>query len=143
MVSTAGNCIGNHMRQQSSCLHLVTRADFWALAGPGRVPLPVLVKYVALCVLRLVTDQVALMRWIYQMYLFLLMLIWASFTLSQTLLVIWAVVEVMPSWLRSPDVVVLGRASASKSVQAPCTLVPSDGVFGRFDLAALRNCHTF
>jgi hypothetical protein len=28
-------------------------------------------------------------------------------------------------------------------VSAPFVLVPSDGVFGPFDLAALRNCHTF
>jgi hypothetical protein len=27
-------------------------------------------------------------------------------------------------------------------VTAPFVLVPSDGVFGRFDLAALRGCHT-
>jgi hypothetical protein len=33
-------------------------------------------------------------------------------------------------------------ASASKWVSAPSVLVPSDGVFGRFDLAALRGCHS-
>jgi hypothetical protein len=27
-------------------------------------------------------------------------------------------------------------------LSAPFLLVPSDGVFGRFDLAALRGCHT-
>jgi hypothetical protein len=27
-------------------------------------------------------------------------------------------------------------------VLAPFVVVPSDGVFGRFDLAALRSCHT-
>jgi hypothetical protein len=33
--------------------------------------------------------------------------------------------------------VVVGRTSG----QAPSALFPSDGVFGRFDLAALRGCH--
>jgi hypothetical protein len=28
------------------------------------------------------------------------------------------------------------------AISAPFVLVPSDGVFGRFDLAALRGCHT-
>jgi hypothetical protein len=39
-------------------------------------------------------------------------------------------------------VVVVGRTSASGWVSVPCVLVPSDGVFGRSDLAALRGCHT-
>jgi hypothetical protein len=39
-------------------------------------------------------------------------------------------------------VVCVVRTSASGSVQAPFVLVPSDGVFGRFDLAALRSCRT-
>jgi hypothetical protein len=38
--------------------------------------------------------------------------------------------------------VVVGRTSASGSVSAPFVLVPSDGLFGRFDLAALRGCNT-
>jgi hypothetical protein len=33
-------------------------------------------------------------------------------------------------------------SSPSGWVSAPFVLVPSDGVFGRFDLAALRGCHT-
>jgi hypothetical protein len=40
-------------------------------------------------------------------------------------------------------VVVVGRTSASDWLSAPIVLVPSDGVFGRCDLAALRGCHTF
>jgi hypothetical protein len=40
-------------------------------------------------------------------------------------------------------VIVVGRPSAPGWVLAPHILVPSDGVFGRFDLAALRGCHTF
>jgi hypothetical protein len=39
-------------------------------------------------------------------------------------------------------VVVVGRLSASGWVSAPFVLVPSNGVFGRFDIAALRGCHT-
>jgi hypothetical protein len=39
-------------------------------------------------------------------------------------------------------VVVVGRTSVPGWVSAPFALVPSDGVFGRFDLAALRGCHT-
>jgi hypothetical protein len=39
-------------------------------------------------------------------------------------------------------VIVVGRTSASGWVSAPFALVPSDGVFGRLDLAALRGCHT-
>jgi hypothetical protein len=37
-------------------------------------------------------------------------------------------------------VIVVGRASASGWVSAPFVLGSSDGVFGRFDLAALRGC---
>jgi hypothetical protein len=38
----------------------------------------------------------------------------------------------------------VGRTSVSGWVTAPFKfLVPSDGVFGRFDPAALRGCHTF
>jgi hypothetical protein len=40
-------------------------------------------------------------------------------------------------------VIVVGQTSASGWILAPLVLVPSDGVFGRFDLAALRGCHTF
>jgi hypothetical protein len=36
----------------------------------------------------------------------------------------------------------LTYASASGWVSAPFVLVPSNSVFGRFDLAALRNYHT-
>jgi hypothetical protein len=35
-----------------------------------------------------------------------------------------------------------GRLSVSGWVIAPSVLVPSDGVFGRFDLVALCGCHT-
>jgi hypothetical protein len=35
-----------------------------------------------------------------------------------------------------------GRHSVSGWVVAPSVLVPSDGVFGRFDLVALCGCHT-
>jgi hypothetical protein len=35
-----------------------------------------------------------------------------------------------------------GRHSVSGRVVAPSVLVPSDGVFGRFDLVALCGCHT-
>jgi hypothetical protein len=35
-----------------------------------------------------------------------------------------------------------GWSSVSGWVTAPFVLLPSDGVFGRFDLAALRGCHT-
>jgi hypothetical protein len=35
-----------------------------------------------------------------------------------------------------------GRQSVSGWVIAPSVLVPSDGVFGRFDLVALCGCHT-
>jgi hypothetical protein len=35
-----------------------------------------------------------------------------------------------------------GRHSVSGWVVAPSVLVPSDGVFGRFDLVALSGCHT-
>jgi hypothetical protein len=40
------------------------------------------------------------------------------------------------------QVVVVGRTNASGWVSAPFVLVPSDGVFGRSDLAALSGCHT-
>jgi hypothetical protein len=40
-------------------------------------------------------------------------------------------------------VIAVGRTSVSGWVTAPFVLVPSDGVFGHFDLAALRGCHTF
>jgi hypothetical protein len=40
-------------------------------------------------------------------------------------------------------VIAVGRTSVSGWVTAPFGLVPFDGVFGRFDLAALRGCHTF
>jgi hypothetical protein len=36
----------------------------------------------------------------------------------------------------------LGRHSVSGWIIAPSVLVPSDGVFGRFDLVALCGCHT-
>jgi hypothetical protein len=39
-------------------------------------------------------------------------------------------------------VVVVGRTSASGWVSVPFVLVPYDGVFDRFNLAALRGCHT-
>jgi hypothetical protein len=39
-------------------------------------------------------------------------------------------------------VVAVGRTSVSGWVAAPFVLVPSGGVFGRLDLAALRGCHT-
>jgi hypothetical protein len=39
-------------------------------------------------------------------------------------------------------VIVVGGTSASGWVSAPFVLVPSNGVFGRFDLAALCGCHT-
>jgi hypothetical protein len=39
-------------------------------------------------------------------------------------------------------VIAVCRTSVSGWVTAPFALVPSDGVFGRFDLAALRGCHT-
>jgi hypothetical protein len=49
----------------------------------------------------------------------------------------------MLTWLRYPiDVIVVGRTSASGWVSPPFALVPSDGVFVRFDVAALRGCHT-
>jgi hypothetical protein len=35
-----------------------------------------------------------------------------------------------------------GRHSVPGWVVAPSVLVPSDGVFGRFDLVALCGCHT-
>jgi hypothetical protein len=35
-----------------------------------------------------------------------------------------------------------GRQSVSGWVVAPSVLVPSDGVFSRFDLVALCGCHT-
>jgi hypothetical protein len=57
---------------------LSTYADFWALAATGRVPLPVPVKYVAVCVrvcLVLSPPPVAPMRWLLQMSSLLLMLI--------------------------------------------------------------------
>jgi hypothetical protein len=37
---------------------------------------------------------------------------------------------------------VVGRTSACGWVSAPFVFIPSDGVFGRFILAALRGCHT-
>jgi hypothetical protein len=39
-------------------------------------------------------------------------------------------------------VIIVGMTFASRWVLAPFVLVLSDGVFGRFDLAALRGCHT-
>jgi hypothetical protein len=36
---------------------------------------------------------------------------------------------------------VVGRGCASGWVSAPFLLAPSNGVFGHFDLAALRGCH--
>jgi hypothetical protein len=36
----------------------------------------------------------------------------------------------------------LGTHSVSGWIIAPSILVPSDGVFGRFDLVALCGCHT-
>jgi hypothetical protein len=36
-----------------------------------------------------------------------------------------------------------GRHYVSVWVVAPSVLVPSNGVFGRFDLVALCGCHTF
>jgi hypothetical protein len=40
------------------------------------------------------------------------------------------------------EVIAVGRASVSGWVTTPFVLVPSNGVFGRFDLAALHGCHT-
>jgi hypothetical protein len=42
----------------------------------------------------------------------------------------------------SYTVCAIGRHSVSGWVVAPSVLVPSDGVFGRFDLVALCGCHT-
>jgi hypothetical protein len=39
-------------------------------------------------------------------------------------------------------VIAVGRTSVSGWVTAPFVLLPSDGVLGLFDLAALRGCHT-
>jgi hypothetical protein len=39
-------------------------------------------------------------------------------------------------------VIAVGRTFVSGWVSGSFVLVPSDGVFGRFDLAALRGCHT-
>jgi hypothetical protein len=64
--------------------------------------------------------------------------------------VIWAIVILMLSWLRSPKYllveILVGRNLVGKSVSgwvtAPYVLVPSDSVFGRFDLVAMCGCHT-
>jgi hypothetical protein len=55
----------------------------------------------------------------------------------------------LDAWVSAPFVfvefsyvVVVARTSIPGWVRAPFVLVPSDGVFGRFDLAALRGCHT-
>jgi hypothetical protein len=82
---------------------LSTYADFWALVATGRVPVPILVTYVAVCV-RVCwschclggTDVVDI-----PVSSFLLKSISICLTLSQTLLVIWAIVILMLSWLRS------------------------------------------
>ena len=39
-------------------------------------------------------------------------------------------------------VVIMATITASSAPLTHCVLDPSDGVFGRFDLAALGGCHT-
>jgi hypothetical protein len=66
-------------------------------------------------------------------------------TLNQTLLVIWAIVILMLSWLRSPILDgrnLVGILILDGYTVAPSILVPSDGVFGHFDLVAHCGCHT-
>jgi hypothetical protein len=62
---------------------------------------------------------------------------------SPTLLVIWAIVILMLSWLRSPKCLLLVGLLLLDGFQRHLFWFHTfDGVFGRFDLAAMRGCHT-